>query len=340
MRPGKTGGEEYLQRVSPLRPFPSRTDSFNPLIVMVSTNSSTQHPSWRRALTQFLLAGMVLAATVLAGTPQVYAQPDDPDDFATQIAEVAEATFGTSETTDAVTAAAEDAEHSPEGMWRLVATLDETLSTEQMQTFARALQEQAPAPGMRGGRGMRAGRGPGMRAGRGGPRGRGMHRPRAMGPEGGPLMNELDLSDEQREQVRQLRADHRAEMQKLRAEMRAEVQKILTEEQRQTLDSLRTERRGQRMAGRAQRQAARNDALGLRDDQIDAFAEAWAEHQSPRGMRGAPGARHAEMRAAVAEILSEEQLAMMDLHHALMMTVRPHMEGKNRDARRGNGPRR
>ncbi len=312
---------------------------------MFSTNGTPQPQSWRVFISPFLVAGMVLAATVLAGTPRAYAQPDNPaDDFEAQITEVAEATFGTSETTASIAVAAEGAERSPEGMWRLAASLDETLTTDQVQTFAQALQEQAPAPRMRGGRGMRSGGGPGMRSGRGGPRGermhRGMHRGRAMGPGSRPLMDELDLTDDQREQLQQLRADHRAERQKLRAEMRADAQQILTEEQRRTLDSLRTERRGQRIAGRAQRQAARNDALGLSDDQIAAFAEAWAEHHSPRGRRGAPGARHAEMRSAVADVLTDDQLAVMDLHHALMMTVRPHMDGRPRGSRRGNGPRR
>jgi len=313
---------------------------------MIPLNGSTPHHPWRRFISRFLLAGLFLAAGVFAVTPRAYAQSDNPaDDFEAQITEVAEATFGTSETTASIAAAAEGAERSPEGMWRLAASLDETLTTDQVQTFAQALQEQAPAPRMRGGRGMRSGGGPGMRSGRGGPRGERMHRGmmrrgRAMGPGSRPLMDELDLTDDQREQLQQLRADHRAERQKLRAEMRADAQQILTEEQRQTLDSLRTERRGQRMAGRAQRQAARNDALGLSDDQIAAFAEAWAEHHSPRGRRGAPGARHAEMRSAVADVLTDDQLAVMDLHHALMMTVRPHMDGRPRGSQRGTGPRR
>jgi len=179
------------------------------------------------------------------------------------------------------------------------------------------------------------------------------------GGPGAGWADSLDLSDEQREQMEALRSEHRRRMQEMRrsfdrpptaeqrrevvvrrAEMRAEMQSVLTQEQWGELAALRAERRASR---RYARRSSRNEALALTDEQIAAFAEAQANLRADAGdppLRFAqPGMRHAEMRSAVADVLTDEQLALMDLHHMLMMQVRPNNNGPGgRGMPRRGGP--
>lgn len=93
-----------------------------------------------------------------------------------------------------------------------------------------------------GNRGGMWGHGPGaMRGHRGGWWGgpdrmqmAGVHR-------GGDAFAGLDLSDEQKAKLKELRGEHREEMEKLRDKHREEMEKLLTKEQRKELEELKNE---------------------------------------------------------------------------------------------------
>lgn len=82
--------------------------------------------------------------------------------------------------------------------------------------------------------------------GPGGTRGHGMWG----GPEGKPgpgarrsgdVFTELDLSDEQKAKLKELRGEHREEVEELRSKHREEMEKVLTKEQRKELEELKDE---------------------------------------------------------------------------------------------------
>jgi Spy/CpxP family protein refolding chaperone len=281
-----------------------------------------------------LLAAALLVGGILIGTPDgVVAQEDPATRFAETIRTAAGEAFGDGAAADAVAAAAEGVSATHEGAWAVVGNLRGELAVDELQALTAALQSQVGSPprGMRNGLPpMRGVRGPGMQ---GGP--------------GAGWVDSLDLSDEQRQQVKALRAEHQRRMQEMRrsfdrpptaeqrreaaarrAEMRTEMRSVLTEEQWTELAALRAEQRASR---RYARRSSRNEALALTDEQIAAFAQAEAKIRADAGdppLRFAqPGTRHAEMRSAVADVLTDEQLALMDLHHALMMSIRQNDNG-------------
>lgn len=296
-----------------------------------------------------LLAAALLVGGILIGTPDGAVAQEDPENRLAEIIRTAAGeAFGEGAAADEVAAAADGASATHEGAWAVVGDLRGKLAVDELQALTAALQSQDAPPlrGMRGGRSgpppMWGARGPGMR---GGP--------------GAGWVDSLDLSDEQRQQVEALRSEHRRRMQEMRrsfdrpptaeqrreaagrrAEMRAEMQSVLTEEQWAELAALRAEQRASR---RYARRSGRNEALALTDEQIAAFAQAEAKIRADAGdppLRFAqPGTRHAEMRSAVADVLTDEQLALMDLHHALMMHVRPNTNGPGgRGMQRRGGP--
>jgi Spy/CpxP family protein refolding chaperone len=284
-----------------------------------------------------LLAAALLVGGILIGTPDgVVAQEDPENRFAETIRTAAGEAFGDGAAGDAVAAAADGAPATHEGAWAVVGDLRGKLAVDELQALTAALQSQIGSP-PRGMRGMRNGLPP-MRGVRG---------PGMQGGPGAGWMDSLDLSDEQRQEVKALRAEHRRRMQEMRrsvdrpptaeqrreaaarrAEMRAEMRSVLTEEQWAELAALRAEQRASR---RYARRSSRNEALALTNEQTAAFARAEAKLRADAGdppLRFIqPGTRHAEMRSAVADVLTDEQLALMDLHHALMMSIRQNDNG-------------
>jgi Spy/CpxP family protein refolding chaperone len=105
------------------------------------------------------------------------------------------------------------------------------------QGFFGRMWGQGPGA-MMGHRGGRWGRGPG------GMRGRGMWG----GPEGnqesgrgGNVYAQLNLSDEQKAKLKELRGEHREAIEELRDKHREEMEKVLTKEQRKELEELKDE---------------------------------------------------------------------------------------------------
>lgn len=133
--------------------------------------------------------------------------------------------------------------------------------------------------------------------------------------------------------------DARARMQELRDTMRAEVEALLTDEQKAQLAGRRAqardrfdERRVRREAFREEARAVRIEVLGLTAEQqeaLEALREAQrAERQELRGSfrsgnagRGEQGNAFRELRqardAALADILTPEQLEIVKIHDAL-----------------------
>jgi Spy/CpxP family protein refolding chaperone len=284
-----------------------------------------------------LLAAALLVGGILIGTPDGVVAQDDPETrFAETIRTAAGEAFGDGAAADAVAAAAEGVSATHEGAWAVVGDLRGKLAVDELQALTAALQPQAGPP-PRGMRGMRNGP----------PPMRGVQGPGMRGGPGAGWADSLDLSDEQRQEVKALRAEHQRRMQEMRrrfdrpptaeqrreaaarrAEMRAEMRSVLTEEQWAELAALRAERRASR---RYARRSSRNEALALTDKQIAAFAQAEAKIRADAGdppLRFIqPGTRHTEMRSAVADVLTDEQLALMDLHHALIMSIRQNDNG-------------
>jgi Spy/CpxP family protein refolding chaperone len=296
-----------------------------------------------------LLAAALLVGGILIGTPDGVVAQDDPETrFAETIRTAAGEAFGDGAAADAVAAAAEGVSATHEGAWAVVGDLRGKLAVDELQALTAALQPQAGPP-PRGMRGMRNGP----------PPMRGVQGPGMRGGPGAGWADSLDLSDEQRQEVKALRAEHQRRMQEMRrrfdrpptaeqrreaaarrAEMRAEMRSVLTEEQWAELAALRAERRASR---RYARRSSRNEALALTDKQIAAFAQAEAKIRADAGdppLRFIqPGTRHTEMRSAVADVLTDEQLALMDLHHALIMSIRQNDNGAGgRGMQRRGGP--
>ena len=59
--------------------------------------------------------------------------------------------------------------------------------------------------------------------------------------QGGDVFAGLDLSDEQKAKLKELRGEHREEVEKLRSKQREEMEKVLTKEQRKKLEELKDE---------------------------------------------------------------------------------------------------
>jgi len=58
---------------------------------------------------------------------------------------------------------------------------------------------------------------------------------------GGDVFAQLELSDEQKAKLKELRGEHREEAEELRDKHREEMEKILTKEQREELEELKDE---------------------------------------------------------------------------------------------------
>jgi Spy/CpxP family protein refolding chaperone len=86
--------------------------------------------------------------------------------------------------------------------------------------------------------------------------GAGGGRARGFGPGGagaGILFRELNLSDAQRQQVRQVMEQYRPQFEDLNSRMQADIRAILTPEQQQQADKLRADREARMKARRQQK---------------------------------------------------------------------------------------
>jgi len=126
----------------------------------------------------------------------------------------------------------------------------EALRAEQREDLAEILTEEqlAQLEELRDSRFGHGRRGPWMEMGRG-HRGRGaagpmagkglFDGPRRGGPRGAAVLTQLDLSDEQKEKIDELRAEHREEMQELTRKHREALEKVLTKDQRKQLEEMK-----------------------------------------------------------------------------------------------------
>lgn len=207
----------------------------------------------------------------------------------------------------------------PGALWRLAGELHATLTAEQIEQIVDRQAERLEQMAARAGDRPAFGRG----------QGRFGH-----GPRGGPAQLLPDATDEQRQAIRevlesfrpQFEALHerlrggeitpqefRAQAQELREAVHAEIDPLLTAEQRAALD----EHRARREAFRQQANAVRIEVLGLTDAQI-AELEALKEQRMGAPLGDASIAeRVAAHREAVAAILSDTQMEIGSLYHAL-----------------------
>ncbi|MEJ2151866.1 MAG: hypothetical protein P8Y29_02675 [Gemmatimonadota bacterium] len=211
----------------------------------------------------------------------------------------------------------------PGALWRLAGELHGTLTAEQIvQIVDRQTErlEQIAA---------RAGDRPAFGLGEG----RFGH-----GPRGGPARLLQDATDEQRQAIREVLESSRPEFEVLRERLRngeitpqefraqaqglrqavhAKIEPLLTAEQRAALD----ERHAQRETFMEEARASRIEVLGLTESQI-AELEALKEQRMSAPLGDVSIAeRIAALREAMAAILSDTQMEITSLYHALRAGV-------------------
>lgn len=290
---------------------------------------------------------MLVAATAFSATAQPNASPAIDE----AVAAVTDA--GLSEArADAVRSILEGVEREPGALWKAAGAVHQELGTTGALAYAQALQANAAevrqtrraAMQDRGERGPRRGRG--MREtgqGRGGP------------DQAGTRLAALDLTDEQTEQIAEIRREHREkmralraesdgrpspamreQMQTLRAEMRADIEAVLTEEQKQQWKEQRDTRRDEA-------RAVRNEVLNLSEEQIEQMEALRTGMRSAmqgareRGQRPDRMAHRASGRAAAAQILDDDQEAIFMTFHALRSVMRAHGGPAHHRGFRGGG---
>jgi Spy/CpxP family protein refolding chaperone len=204
-----------------------------------------------------------------------------------------------------------DGDRTPGVLWTVAADVHQQLTDDQIEALRARVQERRAERREDGPRG---------------PRGhfrRGLHH----------RLEDLDLSDAQKEELRALRAEYRDEMQAfreacregtlseadaeawraLRAEMRAAFRDVLTDEQRRQIDARREEFEDRR----EQIRDARAEALDLTDEQRAQFDSLRAEFDGPgaRLLGRCNGGERGER--PVASILTEEQMEIVMIHRVL-----------------------
>ncbi|WP_179862327.1 Spy/CpxP family protein refolding chaperone [Longibacter salinarum] len=283
----------------------------------------------RRSLVLPALIAVVFFITkaALPAHAQVSGSPDAALESA--VSAVTEAGLSV-EQGDAVRSILEEAEREPGALWTAAGAIHAELGTTGTLAYAQALQANRieRRADRRSGRGMRGQR----------------HSPRGPGRDAdfvGPGLSDLDLTDEQQSQIAEIRSTYRQEMRalrddagrpsaetreamrSLRTEMRSEIRAVLTDEQVQQIEERRSERRGQREVRRAESLEARNEVLKLNEEQKQKLDSLRSAHQQARAeMRGQRSsvdrrAHRTAGRAAIAEILDDDQEAIVTLHRAL-----------------------
>lgn len=255
----------------------------------------------RYGLLPVVVAGALLVLVTACDTLQASdeslddaALEEDEVSLATLIADTATSLNPTDEQADAIGAVAGRFEGQPPEpglLWEAAAELHATLTTTQIDSLEDRLRSTAERIAERRSERGGFGGGPGMHNGppQGGPGGMGPGGggPGGMGPGGGDA-EPLNLTDEQRDELRALRQtsadalaatvaafvdgslsedEVMAAYQTLLADREAAFREILTDEQEAIVD----ERRAEREARRDEMTAARNAALDLADEQAAAF---------------------------------------------------------------------
>jgi Spy/CpxP family protein refolding chaperone len=229
-----------------------------------------------------------------------------------------EASLSSSETSTLrdLIASYDDEIDEPGALWPLAADIHEELSREQIERLKAQLQERRERMQERGRFGPPGNPGPRFRD----------FRPR--------WVQKLDLTTEQEEELRAIRAEYRDSLnvlrekcragtvdesdaerwQALHAEMREAMRAVLTDEQRAQLEALLDEKKARLEAI----QEARAEALELTDEQREQF-------DSLRTPFGEPGERFLTRctredgeERPFASILTEEQREIVMIHHLLL----------------------
>lgn len=258
----------------------------------------------------------------------------------------------------------------PGRLWTLAAELQQTLTDEQKAVlFEKVEQHRARMQENRQQRFQQGDQRRGQRFNRNAQR-PGMRRPQGMRGVSSDL-----LTPEQQEQVTALREAHREQMQTLiearqdgslapeafreqaqalREQMRDAMQNLLTDEQKATLEQRRQERQTTATERRDAVAAARAEALGLNGEQEAALEALNEKHRAERqalreqrradnldrdGIRAATQALRDAHKAALAEILTEEQLEIVELHAALQSGIAAARRGSFRGRQGIDGPR-
>ena len=243
----------------------------------------------------------------------------------------------------------QDRAGEPGAAWYAAAELQGILTSEQIAELDSRLANTRDRVGMERGErsGMRERAGEHSRSGAHARGGAGSFGPM---PGDGHGFAGLELTEEQRTQIRAVVESHQAELDALREEfrgsdlsreemrnqaesvheaIRAEIEPLLTQEQRDQLQEREAGMEERRLAAGEHREAALErreaqhaamvDALGLTDEQIevlDALREGRPGESARVGDESRSEIRDAH-RAVLAEVLTEEQQEIVTLHRAL-----------------------
>ncbi len=265
-----------------------------------------------------------------------------------------------------------DEKPEPGHLWTVAAALQKTLTDAQKATLFENLEQRtaALAEGMKGRR-FKEGEQGRRRHFQQGEKGNA----RRLKRKGEPRANGLSdfLTTEQQEQMKALREakqeamkalmearqdgslspeDFREQAKALREKGHEEMQALLTDEQKATFEEKRDERKARFGEHREAASEARNEALGLSADQEAALASMRETHQAERKAlvekiragnldREAAKAEFEALRetnkAALAEILTPEQVEIVEIRNALAGGVALRRAGR-RGARGFGGP--
>ncbi len=251
---------------------------------------------------------------------------------------------------------ATDDKPAPGHLWTVAAELQKTLTDEQKTALLeKAEQRRAEwAEGRQGRRFSRDGEGQGRRFNRDGQAPR--QRFQRQGEKGNGSLNDL-LTDEQKEQMKTLREanreeikalveakengsiteeDFREQAKALREANREALQNLLTDEQKATLEQKREEMKAKFEERKDAAETARVEALGLTADQQVALAEMREAHRAEakalieqaragdldrEAIRTEMQSLRETHKAALADVMTPEQIEIADIHHALMGSI-------------------
>jgi len=260
----------------------------------------------------------------------------------------------------------DDADREPGFLWHVAAELQATLTDEQKERLFARLDRAGDQRRQGGQRGMQ------QRRGQGGP---------GMGGQNGPrgnVLEQLGLSDEQKEAIAAIRESFkpqieailaqretltRAEMKEqldaLHEQIKAEVEAVLTDEQKTQLEELKAEAEARRAEREAQMQANREAArevmievLGLTDDQVNALEELRASAEAERDairelvesgtdretVQAQVEAQREAHEAALASIYDDTQYEIVRIHKAISMRFKAKQGQRGQDGPGGGRP--
>ena len=304
------------------------------------------------------LAAFLFVFTLAACGDSNFVTNTDDEATSTELSELAarlstDLSLSTEQTNQVNSLLAVDDKPAPGHLWSVAAELQKTLTDKQKATlFETAEQRRAESSeGMRGRRFNRDGQGQGRRFNREGDgTGRRFQR-QGDGRQG--FLNDF-LTPEQQEAMKALRETQREEMKALvearesgsltdeafreqakalREANREAMQNLLTDEQKATLEQKREEMKAQFEERKDAANAARVEVLGLTADQEVALAEMREAHRAEtravfeqarsgnadrEAIRAEIQALREAHKAALADVLTPEQIEITDIRNALM----------------------